>query len=420
MSRPTRNSRDAGLLPEVAPAGLPDVSLQSSHPATSVNSAVTSVASSLTAAQLSPDCLAAIVQAVRASIAAEGPHVSLSQLSSSPASVAVAGASCSSLPVPGGVPGLDLGAQASALLASGTGFSQPPSLASTSCSQGRPAFVVPSFISTFAPPNPSLASSRASSVAAFPPQSGVPTSFAANPAPILHQPFVVGPGFSPIPEKIVTQIVSGKFVEFDELLSSNIVLTEPEPQLLFDGRLVLTSGPKKLKRRIEDIATWMEAFSTFMLVLSSYFPHRWKDLCQYQLLILQTHRQFASRVWLSYDRAFRQHAAATNLVDWSSINVQLFNFHAAGSSVRGRNDVPSGSSEPSGSSTSRIVCRSWNRGQCSAPGAACRFAHRCSRCSGVHRASSCPGLSSDKSQADSKRRESSPESGRSRSKSRRV
>ena len=69
MSRPTRNSRDAGLLPEVAPAGLPDVSLQSLHPATSVNSAVTSVASSLTAAQLSPDCLAAIVQAVRASIA---------------------------------------------------------------------------------------------------------------------------------------------------------------------------------------------------------------------------------------------------------------------------------------------------------------------------------------------------------------
>ena len=124
--------------------------------------------------------------------------------------------------------------------------------------------------------------------------------------------------------------------------------------------------------------------------------------------------------WVSYDRAFRQHAAATNLVDWSSINVQLFNFHAAGSSVRRRNYVPSGSSEPSGSSTSRIVCRSCKRGHCSAPGAACRFAHRCSRCSGVHRASSCPGLSSDKSQADSKRREPSPESVRSRSKSRRV
>ena len=103
-------------------------------------------------------------------------------------------------------------------------------------------------------------------------------------------------------------------------------------------------GPKKFKHRFEDIATWMEAFSTFMLVPSSYFLHRWKDLCQYQLLILQTRRLFPSCVWLSYDRALRQHAAATNLVDWSSINVQLFNFHAAGPSVRGLSDVPSGSS----------------------------------------------------------------------------
>ena len=166
--------------------------------------------------------------------------------------------------------------------------------------------------------------------------------------------------------------------------------------------------------------SWMDAFSSFMLVLSLYFPPRWKDLCQYQLLILQTHRQFPSHVWLSYDRVFRQHAAATNLVDRSSINVQLFNFHVAGPSVRGLNDVPSGSSEPSGSSTSRIVCRSWNRGQCSAPGTACQFVNRCSSCSGAHRASSCPGLPSDKSKADSKWRASAPEPVRACSKSRRV
>ena len=354
MSRQTRNSRHAVPFPEVDTAGLPEVSVQSSQPAASSNPATSSVASPLTATQLSPECLAAIVQVVKASMAAEPTPVSLSQPSSLPTSVAVVGTSCSSPPVLGGVPGQDLESHASAFLASGTGFTLQSSLASSSSSQGRPAFVVPSFVSTFAPPNPSLASSRASVVAAFSLQIGGPTSLAANPAPILHQPFAVGPGFSPIPAKIVTQIVSGKFVEFGELLSTNIVLTEPEPQLLFDGHLVLTSGPKKFKRRIEDIATWMEAYSSFMLILTSYFPHRWKDLCQYQLLILQTHRQFATRVWLSYDRAFRQLAAATNLVDWSSIDVQLFNFHAAGASVRGRNDASSDSSEPSGQ-TAKLV-----------------------------------------------------------------
>ena len=138
---------------------MPDVSAQSSQPATSSIPAVASVASPLTAAQLSPDCLVTIVQAVRASIAAEAPPGSLSQLSSSPASVAVVGMSCSSSPVLGDVPGQDLGAQASALLASRTGFLLQSPLASTSSSQGRPAFVVPSFISTFAPPTPSLVSS---------------------------------------------------------------------------------------------------------------------------------------------------------------------------------------------------------------------------------------------------------------------
>ena len=77
MSHSTRNSRDAGLFPGVALAVLPDVSVQPSQPATSSIPAVASVASLLTAAQLSPDCLAAIVQVVRASIVAEAPPGSL-------------------------------------------------------------------------------------------------------------------------------------------------------------------------------------------------------------------------------------------------------------------------------------------------------------------------------------------------------
>ena len=105
-----------------------------------------------------------------------------------------------------------------------------------------------------------------------------PTTIGAEslaPLPGLHQPFVVGPGFSPVPAKLVSQIMAGKFVELHELLPLNIVLIEPDPQLLFDGHLVLTSPPKKPKRCIEDISTWLEAFSIYCLILVSYFPHRW-------------------------------------------------------------------------------------------------------------------------------------------------
>ena len=91
---------------------------------------------------------------------------------------------------------------------------------------------------------------------------------------------MVGPRFSPVLAKLVSQIVAGKFVELHELLPSNIVLTEPDTQLLFDGRLALTSPPKKPKRRIEDISNWLEAFSIYCLIPVSYFPHRWTDLLQ--------------------------------------------------------------------------------------------------------------------------------------------
>jgi len=66
--------------------------------------------------------------------------------------------------------------------------------------------------------------------------------------PILHQPFTASPGDLPI------QIVAKKFVELSDLLSTNILLAEPKPKLLFNGCLVLTLPNAGLD-------AWMEAFS---------------------------------------------------------------------------------------------------------------------------------------------------------------
>ena len=71
-------------------------------------------------------------------------------------------------------------------------------------------------------------------------------------SPSLDQPFIVGPGLSPVPAKLVPQIVTGKNIDVSDSLAVNLVLREREPQLLFDGRLVLTSQPKKQLRHIKD------------------------------------------------------------------------------------------------------------------------------------------------------------------------
>ena len=87
MSRQTCNSRDAVPFPEVDTTGLPEVSVQSLQPAASSNPTISSMASPFTATQLSPDCLTAIVQGVKASLAAKPTPVLLSQPSSLPTSV---------------------------------------------------------------------------------------------------------------------------------------------------------------------------------------------------------------------------------------------------------------------------------------------------------------------------------------------
>ena len=197
-----------------------------------------------------------------------------------------------------------------------------------------------------------------------------------QPSPIADQPFVVGPGFSPVPVKLVSQIVAGKYIDLSKLLPANLQLKEPEPQLMLDGRLVLTSQPKKPRCRIDDIATWSEAFAIFSLILVTHFPHRWKDSMQYQLLILRTHQHFTGQVWLTYDQAFREHAAATRLTNWSCMNVQLFNFHAAGSSVRSSTSSHPPKWEPTGSSGSLVVCISWNRGHCTLLHRVVRSSHK--------------------------------------------
>lgn len=107
--------------------------------------------------------------------------------------------------------------------------------------------------------------------------------------------------FSPIPAKLVSQIRSGKFVNLSELVAANLVSSETKPQLMLDGHLVLSASPRRL---IEDITTWMEAFTVFSLVLTSFFPHRWKDLTLYKLLILRIYRQFSGRFGLLTTKLF--------------------------------------------------------------------------------------------------------------------
>ena len=224
-----------------------------------------------------------------------------------------------------------------------------------------------------------------------------PSSSATFPAAIFP-PFVVGPGIPPMAPKLVTAIVSGEFIDLATLLEDLAESDSPAFMLVAD-QLVLR--PTRRRKAITDILSWMQAFAVYTLVVTAYYAARVSDLLKYQLLIMRTAQQFSGSAWLSYDRAFRRHAAAYKLTDWSHLNPELFHFHVSGSVAAERPAVaPSVSAvsptkpaslaqvkEASGTPSSPMLCRSWNAGRCSSQFLRCRFRHSCDfpGCSALHR-----------------------------------
>ena len=131
--------------------------------------------------------------------------------------------------------------------------------------------------------------------------------------------------------KLVAQMVAGKYIDLSDLLAVNLVQRKPVPQLLFDGCLVLTSQPKKT------VATH-RGHCFVDGGLCNFFPHPGFSLPE---PLERSHavpvadpkdHHFSGRVWLAYHQAFHEHAAASQLTNWSSMNVQLFTSHSTGSS----------------------------------------------------------------------------------------
>lgn len=403
--RQTRNSQSAACFGEES--GAVQNEMQASGPSGASPSLVSPTV------QLSPEVLEAIKSAAtEAAIAAVGavaaPSNSVGSGSGLTGSVASSGGSVpsSSSGGPISVATSSLAARTSTLLASGSGFSsaEPTGMLSST---------VPPFLSTFSLPATSssamLSAPLATSVVPGTGVGGALTGLSSQ----LDKFFVVGPGYSPVPPKLVNQILAGKYIDLCELLSQNLLQAQAEPQLLFDGRLVLTSTGKKPRRQIEDIVTWTEAFTIYTKVLASTFSHRWRDLTAYKLLILRTYRQFGGQAWLTYDQAFREHAAAIRLTDWSAIDVQLYSFHTGAASRHAQTAMQP--SEAVGSSTADIICQSWNRGKCSSPYNWCKYAHKCLVCSAGHRAADCQKRSS---RSSSRRRSRSPSVSKESAKSR--
>ena len=141
--------------------------------------------------------------------------------------------------------------------------------------------------------------------------------------------FSLGRGRAPIPPKLVTKILSSKFVDLSELLPENLdePLSDTTSFTIENSTIMSVSRSSRERKTDLDILSWVECFNSYISVIPTYRPHRAGDLLAYMALIIRTPTRFGGKAWFHYDRAFRREAEVNNVQDWSVMRTDLYNFH---------------------------------------------------------------------------------------------
>ena len=227
----------------------------------------------------------------------------------------------------------------------------------------------------------------------------------------------VGEGLPPVPARLAAKIRQWEYIEMGELLPE--FWSGPK-----DGEGEPRERRPRQGRKVAEIFTWLQCYSSFVAVLAPTEPQVIPELMAYMGLIIRVSQDYEGLGWVRYDAAFRRQAALTGNRRWSTINATLFAMNFSGRASRARRCelcfatshserecAQRGDPDPDmnarlrnlesaviaiarpppsrpASETSPQIrlsdepCRKWNTSGCSYP--RCRYAHVCSSCKGSH------------------------------------
>ena len=153
------------------------------------------------------------------------------------------------------------------------------------------------------PPPPSLIQSTSHNVS----QLISNTSTAAN----ISSQHMVDHGLPPVSKKLADQICAGEFIDVAELPPAK---GKVRPIQSPEGGVLLVNAHDLLqqKRLIPDLATWVQCFSLYTVIICSQSPECITDLLGYMCQIVRASHRFKWPSWVIYDQNFRQEAAEHN------------------------------------------------------------------------------------------------------------
>ena len=254
------------------------------------------------------------------------------------------------------------------------------------------------------------------SVTASIPSLPLPTSSLPSPPPAqqanLHPPsssralssiggFSLSISTPLVPERIVQQILAGRYVEMRDLLGDNMAVRRhfEDIQGSLGSNVVQIASSRPRVREVSTIPSWVCCFLTFLAVGTSDPVVR--ERLAYAVLLVREAMRHGGQGWIEYDRLFRQQAAMNPSLPWNVLHAGL-----QASTILGGRSPGAGTfctlcqecdhsnaqcaltqlqQQPvnnPGRAPARWpgrICSSWNDGACIFPGA-CTYRHICSNC----------------------------------------
>ena len=201
------------------------------------------------------------------------------------------------------------------------------------------------------------------------------------------------------PDSEWKNIISGRAVNLDAVLSGQLSTTQDEPKVEKFGDIEISFGAVEPTKLVKNAGDWTIAWNRTTRAIIFAFPHRMQELTSYGEYIVNlfsvTHSSVHNRI-ISFDKAVRKRVGSVrNLELWDFekfLDLKIAHMDSIGVSV-----VSGSSKEESGKKGKRNKnwkkdepCNKWNDGKCNQEEEDCRRLHVCNKCrKGGHKGKDC-------------------------------
>jgi len=198
------------------------------------------------------------------------------------------------------------------------------------------------------------------------------------------------PSCPEFPESEWKNIIGGKAVNLDAVLSGQLSTTNDELKVEKFGDLELSFGTVEPTKVVKNGGEWSIAWNRTVRATAFAFPHRLQELTGYGEYIISlfavTHPNFHARV-LSFDKAVRKRVGSVRNIELSDYHkfadLKIAHVDSVGVSASAEGstsgDQPRKQKRGKGWKKSE-PCNKWNEGTCGQKEEDCRRNHVCNRC----------------------------------------